>query len=276
LEAVLAEFQELKKGEGLTPAKMAKMQATLAVMRSQTPDLAVQQLLDDMVDIGGDDVEALKWALRAHPRSHEAMTLGRRREISGVPHHTAMDRERRAVEALFERWAQTREFWMNAVYGTMAKFLPVIGKVQFGPYEVEVEIFDDEDSGLPVIEIESSAAGIKTEALTIVRERAFTHVVFTTSKYPWALHLNVRRFDEPHILVRRRRGPEEPRYLLVETADPTGRSRRRQFDSSTQFDGAVIELAGSDLDFHGTTVSWWWTDVEPVEAAITFKESERE
>jgi hypothetical protein len=268
-EDIWKDFQMLVLHEGITPTKVESATATLAMLGELIPKRAMQRIIDDVVDLGGDDAEALLWALRAHPDSAEWRALNTRREKSGLPKNTAMDREKRAVQKLFEKWSRPREFWASAVYGTMAKFLPVTGKVQIGSYEAEVEVLDDPEQGLPVIWIRSDRPDADCESLTVLRQENHTQVVFFTSKYPWRLHLTVRRVTEESLLIYRRFTKDPPIALLMELPDQDGGVTVRSVPQRTFVNEPMLTIP-SDLLDDGFTLTWWWSDPEVPKAEVDY------
>lgn len=269
LKDVLGEFQALKVGDGISPAKLVNAHAVQAITGLSTPLPLMQRVVDDIVELGDDDAEALLWALRAHPKSHQWQNLDLRRQQSGIPENTAKDREKRAVQKLFEMWSAPKEFWASAVYGTMAKFLPVTGKVQIGSYEAEVEVLDDEAKGLPVIWVKSDKPDSDLESLTIVRQPNHTHIVFFTSKYPWRLHLTVRRITEDFLLIYRPSGDDGPYELVLEQTDANGVSGRQSIPREVLAEQPFLQIPAESLD-DGVTLTWWWVDPERPQAVVLY------
>lgn len=269
LKDVEREFQALKVGDGISPAKLTDAHAIQSITGIMAPLPLMQRVVDDIVELGGDDADALLWALRAHPRSHEWQSLDMRREQSGVAENTAKDREKRAVQKLFDKWSRPKEFWASAVYGTIAKFLPVTGKVQIGSYEVEVEVFDDDERGLPVVVIKSPRPDADLETLTVVRQSNHTHLVFFTSKYPWRLHLNVRRITEEFLLIYRPVGEDGPYELVVEQTDADGISGRQSIPREALLRQPILQIPSETLDA-GVTLTWWWVDPERPRAMVLY------
>lgn len=259
----------MKIGDGISPAKLVTANAIQAITGIIAPLQLMQRIVDDIVELGDDDAEALLWALRAHPKSHQWQSLDLRREQSGLAENTAKDREKRAVKKLFEKWTAPKEFWASAVYGTMAKFLPVTGKVQIGSYDAEVEVFDDEKRGLPVAVVKSPKPDADLETLTIVRQDNHTHLVFFTSKYPWRLHLTVRRITEEFLLIFRAVGEEGPHQLVVEQTDADGVSGRQSIPYEALLRQPILQIPSDTLD-DGVTLTWWWVDPERPRATVVY------
>lgn len=269
LKDVEREFQALKIGDGISPAKLVEAVAIQAITGVIVPSPLMNRIVEDIVELGGDDAEALLWALRAHPKSHQWQSLDLRRAQSGLAENTAKDREKRAVRKLFEKWSKPKEFWASAVYGTIAKSLPVTAKVQIGSYDAEIDVFHDEKRGFPIVVVNSTKPDADLETISIVRQAEHTHLVFFTSKYPWRLHLAVPRISEEFLLIYRVAGDDGPYELVIEQTDADGISGRQSIPHEALLRQPILQIPSDTLDA-GVTLTWWWVDPEHPKAVVIY------
>jgi hypothetical protein len=256
LDMVRDDFRMLIRGEGLSLAKLARAHAVMAAMKEAIPARAARRILRELLERGGNDAEALLWALRAHPESRSELALDGRRLFRGVKEQTAKDRERRAVEWLYSRWQADTEDWATHVSSIVASRLPVSATMHVGSFHVSISVDAGQDDGPLLVQLATSRPHYFRDFLAVGNREESSLALFGTVDNSLRLEVYMPPLPSGRVVIHRVRGEFAPLAATIERGSD-GYLDSELLPAEFLEDVESIEIPVAKLD-QPAIISWYW------------------
>jgi hypothetical protein len=198
---------------------------------------------------------------------------GRRRRYPRTPQK---DREKRAVEQLYQKWMQSREHWATSAFEVVVSALPAHASVRLGSVSAAINARFDPERNLPIIHLEVANRTALSDFPTVATdpERGSAIAVYGTSEQSSRLALYMPAFAEEQVIVYRTYPNQDPVGLQIERTLPDGRATSETIPAARLGGASAIILPTEDLQIP-CPITWWWNaplaDPRP---AIVFPDSE--